>query len=67
MVILEDSTPLAVSSSDGHASTDDNVFVTDSSNNVSSPISSPATPISGEVPGVPEGNPLKGMERFILI
>ena len=45
MPYLEDSTPLAVSSSDSHASTDDSVFITDSSNNVSSPISSPVTPI----------------------
>ena len=56
---LEDSTPLAVCSSDSYASTDDSVFVTDSSNNVSSPISSPVTPFQEEVLGVPEGNPLK--------
>ena len=42
---LEDSTPLVVSSSDSHASADDSVFVSDSSNNVSSPISSPVAPI----------------------
>ena len=42
---LEDSTPLVVSSGDSHASADDSVFVSDSSNNVSSPISSPVAPI----------------------
>ena len=62
MPYLEDSTPLVVSSSDSHASADDSVFVSDSSNNVSSPISSPVAPIQEEVP---EGNPLRGMERFI--
>ena len=46
MPYLEDSTPLAASSSDSHASTNDSVSVTDSSNNVSSPISFPVTPIS---------------------
>ena len=45
MPYLEDSTPLAVSSSDSHASTDNSVFVTDPSNNVSSPVSFPVTPI----------------------
>ena len=46
MPYLEDSSPLVVSSSDSHASTDDSVFVTDSSNNVSSPICSPVAPIT---------------------
>ena len=45
MLYLEDSTPLVVSSSDNHASADDSVFVSDSSNNVSSPISSPVAPM----------------------
>ena len=45
MPYLEDSIPVVVSSSDSHASTDDSVFVTDSSNNISSPISSPVAPI----------------------
>ena len=45
MPCLEDSTPLVVSSNDSHASADDSVFVSDSSNNVSSPISSPVAPI----------------------
>ena len=45
MPYLEDSTHLVVSSSDSHASADDSVFVSDSSNNVFSPISSPVVPI----------------------
>ena len=61
----ENSTPLVVSSSDSHASADDSVFVSDSSNDVSSPISSPVPPFQEEVPGVSEGNTLRGMERFI--
>ena len=50
MPYLEDSTPFVVSSSDSHASADDSVFVSDSSNNVSSPVSSP---ISSPVPCSP--------------
>ena len=38
-------TPLVVNASDSHASADDSVFVSDSSNDVSSPISSPVVPI----------------------
>ena len=45
MLYLEDSTPLVYSSSDSHPSAEDSVFVSDSSNNVSSPISSPVAPI----------------------
>ena len=45
MPYLEDSTLVVVSPSDSHVSTDDSVFVSDSSNNVSSPISSPVAPI----------------------
>ena len=44
-LIAEDSTPLIVSPSDSHVSADDSVFTSDSSNNVSSPISSPLAPI----------------------
>ena len=44
-IVGEDSTPLVVSSSDSHASADGSVFVSDSSNDVSSPISCPVTPI----------------------
>ena len=40
MPYLEDSTPLNVSPNDSHFSTDDSVFASDSSNNVSNPISS---------------------------
>ena len=46
-LVVEDSTPLVVSSSDSHASADDSVFVSDFSNDVSSPISSPVAPIPG--------------------
>ena len=65
MPYLEDSTPLVVSSSDSHASTDDSVFVSDSGNNVSSPISSPVTPIPRRGTRSTRGKSLKGMERFI--
>ena len=44
-LIVEDSNPLIVSPSDSHVSADDSVFTSDSSNNVSSPISSPVAPI----------------------
>ena len=44
-LIVEDSTPLIVIPSDSHVSADDSVFTSDSSNNVSSPISSPVAPI----------------------
>ena len=57
MPYLEDSTPLAVSSSDSHASTNDSVFITDSSNNVSSPISCPVTPIPRRSTRSTRGNP----------
>ena len=73
MCYLEDSTPLVddnssplvVSSSDSHASADDSVFVSGSSMmyQVLYPLLLP--PFQEEVPGVPEGNPLQGMERFI--
>ena len=45
MPYLEHSTPVVFISSDSHASADDSVFVSDSSNNVSCPISSPVAPI----------------------
>ena len=45
MLYLEDSTPLIVSTSDSHVSADNCVFASDSSNTVSSPISSPVAPI----------------------
>ena len=60
MPYLEDSTPLAVSSSDSHTSTDDSVFITDSSNNVSSPISSPAIPIPRRSTRSTRGKPPEG-------
>ena len=65
MPYLEDSTPLVVISRDSPASTDDSVFVTDSSNNASSPISSPATPIPRRSTRNTRGKPLKGMARYI--
>ena len=78
MPYLEDSTPLiddnsipsVINTSDSH----DSVFVSDSSQvalcqtlvmmyQVLYPLLSPT--FQEEVPGVPEGKPLKGMERFI--
>ena len=44
-LVDDNSTPLVVNLSDSHASGDDSVFVSDSSNDVSSPISFPVTPI----------------------
>ena len=57
MPYLEDSTSLVVSSSDSHASADDSVFVSDSSNNVSSPISSPVAPIPSRSTRSTRGKP----------
>ena len=59
MPYLEDSTPLAVSSSDSHASTDDSVFITDSSNNVSSPV----TPIPRGSTRTTRGKPPEKYEK----
>ena len=45
MPYIEDSTPSETSTSSNHASTDDSVFVSESNNTTSSPISSPAAPV----------------------
>ena len=63
MPYLEDSTPLVVSSSDSHASADDSVFVSDSSNNVSSPISSPVALIPRRSTRSTRGKPQPGMGK----
>ena len=63
MPYLEDSTPLVVSSSDSHASADESVFVSDYSNNISSPISSPVALIPRSTRST-RGKPPE-MERFI--
>ena len=66
MSYLEDSTPLVVSSSDSHASTDDSVFVTDSRNNVSSPISSPVAPIPRRSTRSTRGKPPERYGKFYM-
>ena len=66
-LVVEDSTPLVVRSSDSHANTDDSVFVSDSSNDVSSPISSPIAPIVRGSTRSTRGKPQRGMERFIAL
>ena len=64
-LVVEDSTPLVVSSNDSHASADDSVFVSDSSNDVSSPISSPVTPIPRQSTRSTRVKPPERYERFI--
>ena len=64
-LVDNNSTPLIVNLSDSHASADDSVFVSDSSDDVSSPISSPVSPIPRRCTRSIRGNPLRGIERFI--
>ena len=59
-LIDDNSTPSVINTSDSH----DSVFMSDSSPDISSPISSPVAPFQEGVPVLPEGNPLRGMERF---
>ena len=61
------STPSETSTSSKHASTEDSVFVSESSNTTPSQISSPAHQFLEEVLGVQEGNPLKDMKRCICL
>ena len=56
-LIVEDNNPAIVSPSDSHVSADDSGFTSDSSNNVSSPISSPVAPIPGRSTRSTRGKP----------
>ena len=59
MPYLQDSTPSGTSTSNNHASTEDSVFVSESNNTSSSPVSSPAPPVPRRSTRSTRGKPLE--------